>query len=252
MTSATPNDVKAAMILPMATLYHRPKQVENEAQAKLYLDEIVASVVSTECSKATLAPAWERIKASWQFGWWPTPQAVISAIVDAQQEAAEKARVFGRPRGDPQLVHERNAKIRARAVFADPQGRQMLEDDLGLVLFENFIETGIVDGPHALTPEIVAQCVRTYGKVMLALRDAEASYSETGCSWMGMTVNLGRAIQARNERLKADYLPDYQPQTFGRIAVRMGGGQVQAPVTPNYVRSHFREEAKEISEGAAP
>lgn len=236
--------------MPMLTLYHRPKQVENEQLGEVYLAEMTKAVIETGCSKTALEGAWTRVRASWQFGWWPAPSIVVTAIKETQKDANEKARIFGAPRFDPQLVHERNAKIRARAVFGDPQGRQMLEDDLGLVLFETFIEPNIVDGPHALTPEIVGQCVRIHGKFMLALREAEAAYSETVCSWMGMTVNLGRAIQARNERLKADYLPDYEPQTFGRIAVRIGGGQVQAPVTPNYVRSHFREEAKEISEGA--
>jgi hypothetical protein len=207
--------ILSTLILPMTTMYQRPRQVETEAQGRLFQAEIIQSVADEKPSQDLVRRAWERLKRTWQFGWWPSVAAILEAI---REERKLMPAPPPAPPGTPRVGYTAPVSpSRLRDIFETELGRQCVEAGLGSVLLTSFIETGKVVGPQDLTQDVINRAERIRSRFDIAMRDAEARF-RAGNRLMAAMVNMGLAILERDERLKAQYLPGYTAKTFRREA----------------------------------
>jgi hypothetical protein len=217
--------ILSVLILPMLTLYHRPKQIESDEQGRLYQAEIIQTVGDLQPSRELLRKAWERLKTTWQFGFWPSAAAIVEAIREERKLLPPPPPA---PAGTAQVGHTPwVSPARIAEIFATDVGRQCLEGDLGRIILTDFIATGKVQGPQDLTQDVVNVAERVHSRFHIALRDAASGARTNG--YLARVHNLGIAMLEANERLKAEHLPGYQPRRFDRKEIPYASASDLAP-----------------------
>jgi hypothetical protein len=88
----------------MVLLYSAPPSVENEAQARSYLNAIFKSLDRMSPNDFEAEHIWEAFKREWKYKSWPTPVELCARLTKFRQSQASVAKAAGDKQHEPGAV----------------------------------------------------------------------------------------------------------------------------------------------------
>lgn len=74
------------------TMWIAPRQIETEAQGRLFLDEVMAALGELQPVPDEIDAAYEIVRREWKYPTWPSPQVWHEALNRVQEQRAEVRR----------------------------------------------------------------------------------------------------------------------------------------------------------------